>query len=80
MELEGCVAQEPDLAALKPIYKELEFFSFLKELGPTEDSHTRDYQTLDIARRSASVPRRRSIPTQPVAVAVRHLAGRTNCR
>jgi DNA polymerase-1 len=34
------------LDALKPIYKELEFFSLLKELGPTDDSHTRDYQTL----------------------------------
>ena len=45
-DLAGCAAQEPDLTALKPIYKELEFFSFLKELGPTEDSHTRDYQTL----------------------------------
>ena len=34
---------EPDLAELKKIYKEMEFYSLLKELGPTEDSHTRDY-------------------------------------
>lgn len=40
-------AQDPDLPALKQIYKELEFFSLLKELGPTEDPHTRDYGTLD---------------------------------
>jgi DNA polymerase-1 len=46
LDLALCAAQEADLVALKPIYKELEFFSFLKELGPTEDSHTRDYQTL----------------------------------
>ncbi len=46
LDLALCAAQEADITALKPIYKELEFFSFLKELGPTEDSHTRDYQTL----------------------------------
>jgi DNA polymerase-1 len=40
-------AQDPDLPALKQIYKELEFFSLLKELGPTEDAHTRDYGTLE---------------------------------
>lgn len=42
-------AAEPDLNALKQIYKEMEFFSLLKELGPTEDAHTRDYQMLDSA-------------------------------
>ena len=36
-------AQESDAGALKAIYKELEFFSLIRELGPTEDSHTRDY-------------------------------------
>ncbi len=45
--LESCVACEPDVAALKPIYKELEFYSLLKELGLTEDSHTRDYRTIE---------------------------------
>ena len=45
--LESCVTSELDVAALKPIYKELEFYSLLKELGPTEDSHTRDYRTLE---------------------------------
>jgi DNA polymerase-1 len=39
-------AQDPDNGELKKIYKELEFYSLLKELGPTEDSHTRDYATL----------------------------------
>ena len=42
-------AEQPDVGALKQIYKEMEFFSLLKELGPTEDAHTRDYQTLDTA-------------------------------
>ena len=39
-------AQEPDMAELKKIYKELEFYSLLKELGPTDDSPTRDYATI----------------------------------
>jgi DNA polymerase-1 len=45
--LETVKAQAPDVQALKRIYKELEFFSLLKELGPAEDSHTRDYQSLN---------------------------------
>src|SRR6266853_3118592 len=39
-------AQEPDAASLKQIYKELEFFSLLKEAGPTEDNTPRDYASL----------------------------------
>jgi DNA polymerase-1 len=35
-----------DLTVLKEIYKELEFHSHLKELGPSEDTRARDYQTL----------------------------------
>ena len=40
------VAAEPDILALRSIYKELEFTSLLREVGPADDSHTRDYQTL----------------------------------
>src|SRR6266849_6504647 len=36
--------QEPDLPVLKQLYKELEFHSHLKELGPSEDTRVRDYQ------------------------------------
>ena len=32
---------------LKPIYKELEFFSHLKELGPSEDERPRDFAVLE---------------------------------
>ncbi len=46
-QLDALAAQEADLAALKPIYKELEFFSFLKDLGPAETTHTRDYRILN---------------------------------
>src|SRR5947209_8568637 len=45
--IEEVKAQTPDLNALKPLYREMEFFSLLKELGPTEDSHTRDYAVFD---------------------------------
>jgi len=45
-DLDTARAQEPDLAALKRIYKELEFHSLLKELGPSEDTRPRDYQEL----------------------------------
>jgi DNA polymerase-1 len=44
--IESVKAEAPDPGALKKVYKELEFFSLLKELGPAEDSHTRDYQTV----------------------------------
>jgi DNA polymerase-1 len=44
--LEDLVTREPDLGELKKIYKEMEFYSLLKELGPAEDSHTRDYATI----------------------------------
>jgi DNA polymerase I len=39
-------AHEPDVEALKQVYKELEFHSHLKELGPSEDTRARDYQAL----------------------------------
>jgi DNA polymerase-1 len=45
-QLSDFVAAEPDLAELKKVYKELEFYSLLKEAGPTEDAHTRDYSTI----------------------------------
>ena len=54
-ELEDLATHEPDLAELKKIYKELEFYSLLKEVGPTEDSHTRDYTTIADARRGRGV-------------------------
>jgi DNA polymerase-1 len=36
--------QEPDIPALKAMYKLMEFHSLLKELGPGEDTRTRDYR------------------------------------
>ncbi|HEY1342432.1 MAG TPA: DNA polymerase I [Bryobacteraceae bacterium] len=45
--IESVKAQPFDLALLKSVYKELEFYSLLKELGPGEDTRARDYRTLD---------------------------------
>jgi DNA polymerase-1 len=45
-DLKLAVMDTPDTLALKDIYKELEFFSLLKELGANEDTRTRDYQRL----------------------------------
>jgi DNA polymerase I len=61
--------REPDLPVLKQIYKELEFHSHLKELGPGEDSRPRDYETLGtpegVDAWVASIPE-----GAPVAVAI----------
>src|SRR5882757_9474888 len=40
-------AQEPDPVTLKKLYQELEFYSLVKELGPSEDTRVRDYQRLE---------------------------------
>jgi DNA polymerase I len=46
-DLNKLCVQEPDLEALKPLYKELEFFSHLKELGPSEDTRARSFAPLE---------------------------------
>jgi DNA polymerase-1 len=45
--IKDLAAREPDLGELKKVYKELEFYSLLKEAGPSEDAHTRDYVTIE---------------------------------
>jgi DNA polymerase I len=68
--IESVRVAEADVAELKQVYKELEFFSLMKELGPTETSHTRDYagvwepEVLD--EWLAGIPER-----APVAIAVK---------
>ncbi len=46
-ELESLRARSPENSALKALYKELEFFSLLKDLPPEDDSATRDYGPLN---------------------------------
>ena len=45
-DLDALRVQAPDTEPLKAIFKELEFFSHLKELGPSEDSRPRDFAVL----------------------------------
>ena len=45
-ELEALRSHPPSNSGLKSLYKELEFFSLLKDLPPEDDSATRDYGTL----------------------------------
>ena len=67
--LDSARAQEPDLAALKHVYKDLEFHSLLKELGPSEDTRARDY--LELASVQAVREWLGTIPEgAPVAVAI----------
>ncbi len=71
-EMTNLAAQEPDLGELKKVYKELEFYSLLKELGPTEDSHTRDYSSFfsreEAMEYGASLAK--LDPTKPIAFAI----------
>jgi DNA polymerase I len=68
-ELESVRAREPDPDALKLVYKDLEFHSLLKELGPSEDTRARDYQALESA--AALAEWLRTVPADaPVAVAL----------
>jgi DNA polymerase I len=53
-QIADLAAQEPDIAELKKIYKELEFYSLLKEVGPADDSSTRDYATIASRDEAAS--------------------------
>src|ERR1035437_2423851 len=44
--VESVRAQPADTALVKALYKELEFHSLLKELGPNEDARVRDYRVV----------------------------------
>src|SRR5579884_2584084 len=69
LRLEAIAAQEPDMPALRELYKKLEFSSLLRELGPAQvDPRDRDYQMLEdeaaLNDWLAALP-----PEAPVAVA-----------
>jgi DNA polymerase-1 len=71
-EMANLASQEPDVAELKKVYKELEFYSLLKEVGPTEDSHTRDYASIATREEAAaySVDLGKLDPAKPIAFAI----------
>jgi DNA polymerase-1 len=51
LEAEKLITQEPDIAALRELYRTLEFSSLLREAGPgpqsAQEDQARDYQTLE---------------------------------
>jgi DNA polymerase I len=47
--LEALKTREPHVDDLRQVYKELEFFSLARDLGPVEDAHTRDYAAFENA-------------------------------
>jgi len=56
VSLEDLSAREPDRAALEAIYRELEFFTFLRDLGEAPDSTAEDYGAVeDLAAFTAGV-------------------------
>ena len=67
--LDSVKAQPPDAALLKAVYKELEFHSLLRDLGPGEDTRARDHRTFsDVEEMNAWLA---AVPAgTPVAVAV----------
>ena len=69
--LEAMAAQKPDPEALKQIYRELEFFSFLKAMEPdavSDEAQTADYQLVDsLANYIGTVPE-----NAPLALAMFH--------
>lgn len=48
-ELESFRVQTPEAESLKAVFRELEFFSHLKELGPSADARERDFGPLEDA-------------------------------
>src|SRR6204780_2928574 len=71
-EMANLAAQEPDVAELKKVYKELEFYSLLKEVGPTEDAHTRDYASILTREEAEEYGARleKLDPSKPIAFAI----------
>jgi DNA polymerase-1 len=67
--LDALAAREPDPAALREIYRELEFFSLLKDLAPEPETAPLDFRTLESAEAIAGwvndLP-----PDAPVAISV----------
>jgi DNA polymerase-1 len=72
--LEAVAAREPDRAALAEVYRELEFFSLLKEIEPTRAASPRDFLTLETAE-AAGTWTRGLRPDAPLAVSLTMPAG-----
>ncbi len=74
VDLDLLKARAPNNAALKGLYKELEFFSLLKDLAPEDDSAERDYAALPGAEEIGEWLEKRPSDA-PLAVAVDAING-----
>jgi DNA polymerase I len=76
LDLEALAARPPDEAALRQLYRTLEFTSLLRDLGPAKPSGPRDYQALGSPQ--AMEEWLAAIPAGcPVAAAAGEILGRT---
>ena len=75
-DLKDLASQEPNLGELKKVYKELEFYSLLKEAGPSEESHTRDYATIGSREEAVAYVSllTKLDPSKPIAFAIQSSA------
>jgi DNA polymerase I len=69
LDLKTLRTQSPSNSVLKGLYRELEFFSLLKDLPPEDDSAARDYGTLSDAAAASEWLGKRP-PDSPIAVAL----------
>ena len=58
VNLEALKSREPDVEALRTVYKEMEFYSLLKELEPAAPEIARDHAQLETAEAVSNIWRR----------------------
>jgi DNA polymerase-1 len=73
LDLEALAAREPDVTALRQLYRTLEFTSLLRDLGPARPSGPRDYEALDAAGLEEWLARLDA--DRPVAIAAGEMMG-----
>ncbi len=69
VNVEDLRTQGPNNSELKRLFKELEFFSLMKEIAPEDDSATRDYSSIDTAEQLADWLNARPAD-HPMAIAI----------
>ncbi|HLH42059.1 MAG TPA: DNA polymerase I [Bryobacteraceae bacterium] len=74
LDLEALAAREPDVAALRQLYRTLEFTSLLRDLGPAMASGPRDYEAVDADGLEEWLERQGA--GRPVAIAAGEMMGR----
>src|SRR5260370_12676337 len=77
--MDKVLACEPDVVTLKKLYQELEFYSLVREMRPSEDTRVRDYQRLETPQVIEGYLK--SIPEHmPLAIAIDASDHELDCR